>query len=111
MKIQIGQRPFDEDVLIDQIGRMNVLAISGGRVDIVQNNEGETIEVELKCGAGYRVSIILAWDDTYTVTRQFVRKGTVFQKGTVEGVYCDQVGEIAYKASCFRNVEFGKVSA
>jgi hypothetical protein len=111
MKIQIGQRPFDEDVLIDQIGRMNVLAISGGRVGVVKNNEGETIEVELPCGAGYRVSIILAWDDTYTVTRQFVRKGTVFQKGTIEGVYCDQVGEIAYKASCFRNVEFGKVSA
>jgi hypothetical protein len=111
MTIQIGQRPFDEDVLIDQIGRMNVLAISGGRVGVVKNNEGETIEVELPCGAGYRISIILAWDDTYTVTRQFVRKGTVFQKGTVEGVYCDQVGEIAYKASCWRNVEFGKVSA
>ena len=111
MTIQIGQRPFDEDVLIDQIGRMNVFAISGGRVGVVKNNEGETIEVELPCGAGYRVSIILAWDDTYTVTRQFVRKGTVFQKGTVEGVYCDQVGEIAYQASCFRNVEFGKVSA
>ena len=111
MKIQIGQRPFDEDVLIDQIGQMNILAISGGRVGVVKNNEGETIEVELPCGAGYRVSIILAWDDTYTVTRQFVRKGTVFQKGTVEGVYCDQVGEIAYQASCFRNVEFGKVSA
>lgn len=111
MTIQIGQRPFDEDVLIDQIGRMNVFAISGGRVGVVKNNEGETIEVELPCGAGYRVSIILAWDDTYTVTRQFVRKGTVFQKGTVEGVYCDQVGEIAYKASCFRNVEFGKAVA
>ena len=111
MTIQIGQRPFDEDVLIDQIGRMNVLAISGGRVGVVKNNEGETIEVELPCGAGYRISIILAWDDTYTVTRQFVRAGTVFQKGTIEGVYCDQVGEIAYKASCWRNVEFGKVSA
>ena len=111
MTIQIGQRPFDEDVLIDQIGRMNVFAISGGRVGVVKNNEGETIEVELPCGAGYRISIILAWDDTYTVTRQFVRAGTVFQKGTIEGVYCDQVGEIAYKASCWRNVEFGKVSA
>ena len=108
MKIQIGQRPFDEDVLIDQIGRMNVLAISGGRVGVVKNNEGETIEVELPCGAGYRVSIILAWNDTYTVTRQFVRKGTVYQKGTVENVYCEEIGEVAYKASCFRNVEFGK---
>jgi hypothetical protein len=111
MTIQIGQRPFDEDVLIDQIGRMNVYAISGGRVGVVKNNDGETIEVELPCGAGYRVSIILAWNDTYTVTRQFVRKGTVFQKGTVEDVYCTEVGEVAYQASCFRNREFGKVVA
>lgn len=111
MKIQIGQRPFDEDVLVEQIGRMNVLAISGGRVGVVKNNEGETIEVELPVGAGYRVSIILAWNDTYTVTRQFVRGGTVFQKGTVENVYCTEIGEIAYQASCFRNREFGKVSA
>ena len=110
MKIQIGQRAFDEDVLIDQIGRMNILAISGGRVDVVKNNEGETIEVELKCGAGYRVSIILAWDDTYTVTRQFVRKGIVSQKGTIEGVYCTEIGEVAYQAACWRNREFGKVA-
>jgi hypothetical protein len=104
-------RPFNEDELINQIGHMNVLAISGGRVIVVKNNNGETIEVELKCGAGYRVSIALGWDDTYTVTRQYVRKGTVFNKGTVEGVYCDNIGEVAYKASCFRSYEFGKAVA
>jgi hypothetical protein len=90
---------------------MNILAISGGRVIVVKNNDGETIEVELKCGAGYRVSIALGWDDTYTVTRQYVRKGTVFNKGTVEGVYCENIGEVAYKASCFRSYEFGKAVA
>ena len=104
-------RPFDEDVLIDQIGRMNIFAISGGRVNITKNNQGETVEIELPVGYGYRVSITLGWDDTYTVSRQFVRKGVVTDKGTIEGVYCDQVGEIAYKASCFRNVEFGKAVA
>jgi hypothetical protein len=104
-------RPFNEDELISQIGHMNILAISGGRVIVVKNNNGETIEVELKCGAGYRVSIALGWDDTYTVTRQYVRKGTVFNKGTVEGVYCDNIGEVAYKASCFRSYEFGKAVA
>jgi hypothetical protein len=104
-------RPFNEDELISQIGHMNILAISGGRVIVVKNNDGETIEVELKCGAGYRVSIALGWDDTYTVTRQYVRKGTVFNKGTVEGVYCDNIGEVAYKASCFRSYEFGKAVA
>ncbi len=110
MSVTTG-RPFDEDVLINQIGKMNVYAISGGRVYVSKNQDGETIGIDLPCGAGYRVSIELGWDDTYTVTRQFVRKGTVFNKGTVEGVYCENIGEVAYKAACFRSYDFGKVSA
>jgi len=101
-------RPFNEDELIDQIGRMNIFAMSGGRVGITKNNQGETVEVELKVGKGYRVSISLGWDDTWTVSRQFVRKGVVSDKGTLTGVFADQVGEIAYKASCFVNVQFGE---
>ena len=101
-------RPFNEDELINQIGRMNVFAISGGRVGVIVNNEGETVEVQLPVSNGYRVSISLGWNDTWTVSRQFVRKGVVSDKGTLEGVYCEQVGEIAYKASCFRNVQFGE---
>jgi hypothetical protein len=101
-------RPFNEDELIDQIGSMNIYAISGGRVGITKNDQGETVEVELKVGKGYRVSISLGWDDTWTVSRQFVRKGVVSDKGTLTGVFADQVGEIAYKASCFVNVQFGE---
>jgi hypothetical protein len=101
-------RPFNEDELIDQIGRMNIYAISGGRVGITKNDQGETVEMELKVGKGYRVSITLGWDDTWTVSRQFVRKGIVSDKGTLTGVFADQVGEIAYKASCFVNVQFGE---
>jgi hypothetical protein len=101
-------RPFNEDELINQIGRMNVFAISGGRVGVIVNNEGETVEVQLPVSNGYRVSITLGWNDTWTVSRQFVRKGVVSDKGTLEDVYCEQVGEIAYKASCFRNVQFGE---
>ncbi len=101
-------RPFNEDELINQIGRMNIFAISGGRVGVTKNNQGETVEVELKVGKGYRVSISLGWDDTWTVSRQFVRKGVVSDKGTLTGVFADQVGEIAYKASCFVNVQFGE---
>ena len=103
-------RPFDEDELIAQIGRMNIFAISGGRVGVIREN-GETVGIELPVSNGYRVSIKLGWDDTWTVSRQFVRAGVVFEKGTLSSVYADQVGEIAYQASCFRNVEFGKVSA
>lgn len=103
-------RPFDEDVLISQIGHMNVLAISGGRVIVCRDNN-ETIGIELPCGAGYRVLVELGWNDEWTVTRQFVRKGTVFNKGTIEGVLCDNIGEVTYQAACWRNREFGKVVA
>jgi hypothetical protein len=105
-------RPFNEDELITQIGRMNVFAISGGRVGVIVNDDGETVEIQLPVSNGYRVSIKLGWDDTYTVSRQFVRKGTVSDKGTIEGVYCTEIGEVAYQASCFRsNDAFGKAVA
>ena len=101
-------RPFNEDELINQIGRMNIFAISGGRVGVTKNNQGETVEIELKVSNGYRVVISLGWNDEYIVSRQFVRNGVVYDKGTVENVLCDNIGEVAYKASCFRNVQFGE---
>jgi len=106
-------RPFDEDTLIQQIGIRNVGAISGGRVGVYKP-EGECVEVELPVSAGYWVRITLAWDDTYTVERVLKRrpKGQSAKEikvlGRVEGVYCDQVGEIAYNASCYKNVKFGQ---
>lgn len=103
-------RPFNEDELIAQIGQMNILAISGGRVYVSKHNN-ETVGIDLPCGAGYRVSIELGWNDEWVVTRQFVRKGVIFEKGTVEGVLCENIGEVAYQASCFRSYDFGKVSA
>ena len=106
-------RPFDEDTLIQQIGIRNVGAISGGRVGVYKP-EGECVEVELPVSAGYWVRITLAWDDTYTVERVLKRrpKGKSAKEikvlGRVEGVYCDQVGEVAYYASCYKNVKFGQ---
>jgi hypothetical protein len=102
-------RPFNEDELINQIGRMNVFAISGGRVGVIVNNEGETVEVELPVSNGYSVSIALGWNDTWTVSRQFVRKGVVSDKGTVRRMStAKRSARVAYKASCFRNVQFGE---
>lgn len=110
-------RPFNSDELIRQIGMGNLFAISGGRVYIdgeTYDSEYKTTEqVELPVAYGYRVRIILNWDDTWKVQRVIVKntkKGiSETIKGTVEGVYFDEVGEVAYKASCFQNVEFGKV--
>jgi hypothetical protein len=104
-------RPFNEDELIAQIGHMNIFAISGGRVGVIKDDSGETIKIELPVSNGYRVSIGLNWNDTWTVSREFVRAGKVSNKGTLENVYAEDVSEIAYQASCFRNVEFGKVVA
>ena len=99
-------RPFDSNELLAQIGMMNIWAISGGRVGVIVDN-GDTVAVELPVSQGYRVRVSLGWDDTWTVERQYVRKGIVKDKGTMAGVYFDQVGEVCYQASCYVNVEFG----
>lgn len=102
------ERPFNEDTLLDQIGRDNIWAISGGRVGVWRPN-GECMEVELPVSSGYLVRIVLAGDDTYTVERILRRrpKGHTARVdkvlGRMEGVYCDQVGEVAYYASCYKS--------
>lgn len=87
--------------LLAQIGRMNHLAISGGRVRVM----GDTLI--LPVGAGYSVQITLDANDTYTVRRVFTRGVKQWVKGERSYVYGDQVGEIAYEASCYVNVNFG----
>jgi hypothetical protein len=88
----------DRATMLRQIGRMNVLAISGGRVNALPDG------IELPVGSGYRVRVrLIPGMDLYSVERVFLRDGRVFSKGIREGVYCDEVGETAYKASCFRN--------
>lgn len=91
-------RECDARVLLAQIGTMNVLAISGGRVQVRET--GVTLPVRY----GYRVTIDLAADDTYTVRRVLVRGSKVTVKREWEGVYCDNVGEVAYTASCYLDV-------
>jgi hypothetical protein len=80
---------------------MNLLAISGGRQ--IRRPTGVTLPV----GNGYSVTIDLDSDDTYVVRRVFTRSGVAKIKGEQRNVYCDEVGEVAYVASCFRNREFG----
>lgn len=90
----------DVDTLIAQLGRRNVLAISGGRVLVRRSG------VSLPVSSGYTVTVDLAGNDTYTVRRTFTRAGQTWIKGERAGVYCEQVGEVAYDASCYKNVEF-----
>lgn len=80
-----------------QIGRMNISAISGGRCSRLDDG------IRLPVGYGYHVDVRLTPMDTYTVERVFIRSGNVKSHGMETEVYCDEVGEVAYRASCFRN--------
>jgi hypothetical protein len=101
---------MDEYEVLSQIGVANWSAISGGRWDVMRNEDGEVTDLLLPVAYGYRVRINLAVNDTYTVRREFVRGGKVYEKGRQEDVYCDEVGEVAYRASCYVNVEFGQAA-
>ena len=87
----------DAQELKAQIGRMNILATSGGRVTIRPTG------ITLPCRYGYSVTVDLALDDTYTVRRMFTRAGNASVKGEREGIYCTEVGETVYRAGCFRD--------
>jgi hypothetical protein len=89
----------DARVLRDQIGMMNVFAISGGRWTARETG------ITLPVSNGYSVTVDLESGDLYTVRRVYTRAGKVTIKGEYTGVFNDQVGELAYKASCFHNVE------
>ena len=82
-----------------QIGTMNVLSISGGR--IVPIDDG----IELPVSNGYHVRIQLTPVDDYTVTRIFRRSGKDTIHGQATGVYADQVASFAYYAGMFRSYE------
>jgi hypothetical protein len=92
----------DSETLVHQIGRGNIMSISGGRVQV--RPSGITLPVH----AGYRVTVDLAANDTYTVRRIFKRGAKEWIKGELTNVYAEDVGEIAYQASCYVNVEFGE---
>jgi hypothetical protein len=95
-------RQVDAKTLVNQIGMMNVLAISGGRV--IDRGTGITLPV----GHGYGVEIDLNFMDFYDVKRVYTRGGKRVIKGEAVDVDCFEIGEVAYKASCYVNVSFGE---
>lgn len=95
-----GMTRCNTQALLRQIGVMNLMAISGRRY--LSRETGVTLPVS----SGYKVTVDLAANDTYTVRRILVRGTKIWIKGERTDVYCDQVGEIAYQASCYKNVDF-----
>ena len=95
----MDMRQCDNEELLQQIGSRNIFAISGGRVLVRETG------ITLPVSSGYSVEVDLAADDTYVVRRVFTRAGKRWIKGERTNVYCDQVGELAYRASCFRSYD------
>ncbi len=95
-------RDCDTTQLIEQIGMMNIYAVSGGRVERRQTG------VTLPVGRGYSVEIDLQGNDTYCCKRVFTRAGKRTVKGEVVDVYAFDIGDVAYYASCYVNVPFGQ---
>jgi hypothetical protein len=104
-------REMNPQETLRQIGVHNRLAISGGRWLMTLVTGEHHPDMLLPVSSGYRVRISLRADDTYTVTREMKRGAKLFVKGVQTGVYCDELGEVAYQASCYKNVDFGEHKA
>ncbi len=102
MPDSVGAVPFSHEVALRQVGTLNVLAISGGRVLLIKDENQQPVGMALPVNQGYQVHIYLANNDTYTVQRIF--RGKI--KGERDDVYAEELGETAWNASCYQNVEF-----
>ena len=90
---------FDPYAVRDQIGMMNVLAISGGRW-FYDNTENTVI---LPVRYGYKVVVKYNEGSTITPSQRILVRGTkVTVKGEKSGICNDNLGSVAYAASCFR---------
>lgn len=99
----VGHRECDTTELKRQIGNMNILAISGGRILPVFAGNGTKVGISMPVSSGYSVNVVLNGDDTYIVQR--VLNGRVVGQQT--DVYFDEVGEAAYQASSYKSNDFG----
>lgn len=94
------------NTLLQQIGGITVMAVSGGRRALV---DGILV---LPVGAGYRVEVeYVEGRDTYTVRRVFTRGVKRWVKGELTDVYMDEVSERVWEAHAFRSYDFPKGAA
>jgi len=84
--------------ILRQIGARNRMAIDG-----LRPATPIPAGVELVCGSGYRVRIILTPADTYTVQRVYRRGAREWVKGEQTDVYWPELPEVAYRAGMFRD--------
>lgn len=85
--------------MANQIARMTLLAISGGRIRPIESG------IELPVSNGYSVRIELNAMDYYEVSRIFKRGSKEWVKGKRSDVDCFALSEAAYFASCFNSYD------
>lgn len=100
-------RPCDTGEVLAQVGKMTVLAICGGKWAKVYDSGLETVGVLMFCGESRAVEIVLDPWDTYTVRRvrlvnRGAEAGSIVVESEVSDVYCDNLSEVAYSASCWK---------
>ena len=104
-------RELSLQILLQQIGAGNILAISGGRKSVIfyTCEDGDTypIGVALPVAQGRSVEVTLDWNDTYRVRRirkvtNGAKRGSEVVEAEQTEVYCDEVGEVAYSMSCWK---------
>jgi hypothetical protein len=100
-------RPCNTADILAQIGTMNILAVSGGRVGKFTMGEGDEVGVFLPITHDRRVEVVLGVMDTYSVRRvRHILKGANIGSEVVESevddVYCDEVAEAVYQASVWK---------
>ena len=106
MRIREG-RYCDAREILSQIGFMTVCGISGGKWSAIRDSEGEVIGISLPNSTNRTVEVTLSFMDTYTVRRyrnivRGERRGDDIVEYEATDVYCDQISDIAYKASCWQ---------
>lgn len=88
----------------DQIGFATILAISGGKWLVASDRLG----IVIPAGSGYVVKVeYRPVPDLYSVERVFRRGGREWVKGVETEVYWLDLEDSVWRASCYRNVEFG----
>lgn len=94
-------RSCDPYTTLQQIGRMTVMAVSGGKWVEVRDSEGYAVGVILPCRHARAVEVVLGWNDLYTVRRvrlvtKGVQRGRVIVEQVVRDLYFDQLPEMTY---------------
>lgn len=90
-------------MMVSQIARMTLFAISGGRVTAIEHG------IKLPVSSGMAVTVELDGNDSYVVRRVFTRvqggEVKTWLHGERTDVYCEELSEVCYYASCYKSYD------